>query len=82
MRTGRKWGLNRLKTIIDEIQELLKQGCIENAFLKFTGVENYGDIDLNFVNEITRTKKCAFLSNNCDVEIIQPNVIVYEMPQE
>ena len=72
----------RCLEIIDEIQKLLMGGNPENAFiaLKDCFYEDYDEIKQ--IVERAKEKKFIAVGGGADIEFMQPNVLVYEMPQE
>lgn len=76
----------RALEVLDEIQELLVKSNPNESFIiaKNIDFDDYGELKWY----IERSRKDNFFAynsgtnNNSSVEILQPNVLVYEMPKE
>lgn len=70
----------RCLEIIDEIQELLKLGNPENAFMHLHNCNmDYGEIE-EIIKRARETK--AIITQGAEFDIKLPSVVVYEMPEK
>ena len=72
----------RCLEIIDEIQKLLMSGNPENAFIALKDCFFEDDDEIKQIVERARENKFIAVGGGADIEFMQPNVLVYEMPQE
>ena len=72
----------RCLEIIDEIQKLLMGGNPENAFIALKDCFFEGYDEIKQIIERARENKFIAVGGGADIEFMQPNVLVYEMPQE
>ena len=67
--------------IIDEIQNLLVKSNPKEAFLVLNNIEcsDYGELEW----KVAMARENNFIpTHDCDVQVVQPSVLVYEMPKE
>ena len=70
----------RCLEIIDEIQELLKLGNPENAFMHLHNCNmDYYEIE-ELIKRVRETK--TIITRDADFEIIMPSDVTYQMPEE
>lgn len=78
----------RCLEIIDEIQKLLLSANPKEAFMLLKNIESESDDydELNKKMQRARTDNflpyCSWGDENASIEVIQPSVLVYEMPKE
>ena len=70
----------RCLEIIDEIQELLKLGNPENAFIHIHNCDMGYDETLEVLKRARETK--AIITRGADFDVKLPSVVVYEMPKK
>ena len=69
--------------IIDEIQKLLLSANPENAFVVLKNIDITYEELTNYIERARKDNFFAYFgSENDNVEFVQPNVLVYEMPEE
>lgn len=71
----------RCLEIIDEIQELLKLGNPENAFMIFNDCDFLSRDEADEILKRVRTDKAVFTSKE-GFSVVMPSVVVYEMPEK
>lgn len=71
----------RCLEIIDEIQKLLGVADPTKAFLNIECDELLDYIEVKEIIKMARTEKVGYVPNG-KVELIMPNVITYQMPEE
>lgn len=76
----------RCLEIIDEIQKLLLSANPKEAFMLLKNIESDDYDELNKIVQRARVDKflpyCSWGDENASIEVIQPSVLVYEMPKE
>ena len=76
----------RCLEIIDEIQKLLLSANPKEAFMLLKNIESDDYNELNKKMQRARTNNflpyCSWGDENASIEVIQPSVLVYEMPKE
>ena len=70
----------RCLEIIDEIQDLLKLGNPENAFMHIHNCDMGCDETIEVLKRARETK--AIITQGADFDIKLPSVVVYEMPEK
>lgn len=70
----------RCLEIIDEIQELLKLGNPENAFMHIHNCDMRYDEAIEVLKKARETK--SVVTQGADFDIKFPSVVVYEMPEK
>lgn len=70
----------RCLEIIDEIQELLKLGNPENAFMHVHNCDMGYEETIEVLKRASETK--AIITQGADFDIKLPSVVVYEMPEK
>ena len=70
----------RCLEIIDEIQELLKLGNPENAFMHIHNCDMGYDETIEVLKRARETK--AIITQGADFDVKLPSVVVYEMPEK
>lgn len=70
----------RCLEIIDEIQELLKLGNPENAFIHLHNCDMEYDETIEVLKRARETK--AIITQGADFDIKLPSLVVYEMPEK
>lgn len=71
--------------IIDEIQKQIAMSDSRNAFICISHYDSCDDEDYSMLrNQLENARERNFIvsEGDCDVQLIQANVIVYEMPKE
>lgn len=76
----------RCLEIIDEIQKLLLSANPKEAFMLLKNIEGDSYDELNKRMQRARADNflpyCSWGDENASIEVIQPSVLVYEMPKE
>ena len=70
----------RCLEIIDEIQELLKLGNPENAFMHIHNCDMGYDETLEVLKRARETK--AIITQGADFDVRLPSLVIYEMPEK
>lgn len=71
--------------IVDEIQKEIYMTNPKNSFILINGYDSSFDEDYSWLeNQLENARQRNFMlsEGDCDIQLLQSNVIVYEMPKE